>query len=61
MKRDGAPARHNHRLLGLWVPDRRALEARLSGTTPSVWKTAYSRSTIVTFAMPPPSHMVCRP
>ena len=22
---------------------------------------AYSRSTIVTFAMPPPSHMVCRP
>jgi len=23
--------------------------------------TAYSRSTIVTLAMPPPSHMVCRP
>lgn len=22
---------------------------------------AYSRSTIVAFAMPPPSHMVCRP
>ncbi|BAR55189.1 hypothetical protein NK6_2007 [Bradyrhizobium diazoefficiens] len=25
LKRDGAPARHNHSLLWLWIPDRRAL------------------------------------
>ena len=38
-----------------------------AGTTPLVWPqmrtllAAYSRSTMVTLAMPPPSHMVCRP
>ena len=32
-----------------------------AGTTPVLYCCAYSRSTIVTFAMPPPSHMVCRP
>src|ERR1700682_2762178 len=45
-----APKQHRRRF---WVP-------AFAGTTIDFLQ-SYSLSTIVTFAMPPPSHMVCRP
>src|SRR4030081_2276364 len=55
LKRAGAPAARNHEHLWLWVP------AQGRDDTSFVDAASHSRSTIVTLAMPPPSHMVCRP